>query len=68
MFFFINNRKWDIVGAYPPPSVDNKTFSDLFTRGMDRISTIYDNILIVGDLKYDTLAKSKGATLLDLCD
>ena len=50
------------------PSVDNKTFSDLFTRGMDRISTIYDNILIVGDLNYDILDKNKGATLLDLCD
>ena len=65
---YINNRKWAIVGAYRPPSVDNKTFSDLFTRGMDRISTIYDNILIVGDLNYDTLDKNKGATLLDLCD
>ena len=65
---YINNRKWAIVGAYRPPSVDNKTFSDLFTKGMDRISTIYDNILIVGDLNYDTLDKNKGATLLDLCD
>ena len=35
---------------------------------MDRINTIYDNILIVGDLNYDTLDKNKGTTLLDLCD
>ena len=35
---------------------------------MDRISTIYGNILILGDLNYDTLDKNKGATLLDLCD
>ena len=35
---------------------------------MDHISTKFDNILLTGDLKYDTLGKTKGATLLDLCD
>ena len=35
---------------------------------MDKISTEIDNIVIAGDLNYDTLNKDKGATLLDLCD
>ena len=64
----INKRKWAIIGAYRPPSMDNKLFTDLFTKGMDHISTKFDNILLTGDLNYDTLDKTKGATLLDLCD
>ena len=34
----------------------------------DRITTKFDNIVLAGDLNYDTLDKTKGATLLDLCD
>ena len=64
----INKRKWAIVGAYSPPSMDNKLFTDIFTRDMDQISTKFENILIAGDINYDILDKTKGATLLDLCD
>ena len=64
----INKRKWAIVGAYRSPSMDNKLFTDLFTKGMNHISTKFDNITLTGDLNYDTLDKTKGATLLDLCD
>ncbi|MCW4342515.1 MAG: hypothetical protein N0E48_03985 [Candidatus Thiodiazotropha endolucinida] len=64
----LNNRKWAILGTYRPPSVNNNIFSDIFTRGLDRISTQFDNILIAGDLNYDLSDKTKGATLLDLCD
>ena len=48
--------------------MDNKLFNDLFTKGMDQITTKFDNILLAGDINYDTLDKSKDATLLDLCD
>ena len=48
--------------------MDNKLFTDLFTKGMNHISTKFDNITLTGDLNYDTLDKTKGATLLDLCD
>ena len=64
----INNRKWAVLGTYRPPSVKNSVFTDLFTKGLDRISTHYDNILIAGDLNYDMLDKSKGTTLSDICD
>ena len=64
----INNRKWAIVGVYRPPSMDNKIFTDLFTRGMDLISTKFDNVLTLGDLNYDCLDRTRGGTLLDLCD
>ena len=64
----INNRKWAVVGAYRPPWVDNKRFSDIVTKGTDKIATQFDNILILGDLNYDCMDKSKGSTLFDLCD
>ena len=48
--------------------MDNKLITDLFKKGMDHISTKFDNILLTGDLNYDTLDKTKGATLQDLCD
>ena len=64
----INNRKWALVGAYRPPSMDNTLFTDLFTKGMDLISTKFDNILILGDLNYDLLDRTKGTTLHDMCD
>ena len=64
----INNRKWAIVGVYRPPSMDNKIFTDLFTRGMDLISTKFDSVLTLGNLNYDCLDRTRGSTLLDLCD
>ena len=48
--------------------VDNKLFSDIVTKGTDKIATQFDNILILGDLNYDCMDKSKGSTLFDLCD
>ena len=62
----INNRKWAIIGMYRPPSMDNTLFTDLFTKGVDLISTKY--IMILGDLNYDMLDRSKGSTLHDICD
>ena len=64
----INNRKWVVIGAYRPQSVPNKTFIDLAITRFDKISTYYDNILLVSDLNFDSLDNSKGSTLFDLCD
>ena len=64
----INNRKWAVVGAYRPPWVDNKLFSDIVTKGTDKIATHFDNTILLGDLNYDCMDKSKGSTLFDLCD
>ena len=48
--------------------MDSKIFTDLFTRGMNPISTKFDNVLTLGDLNYDCLDHTRGSTLLDLCD
>lgn len=64
----INYRKWAIIGMYRPPSMENKLFSDLFTKGLDKISTHFDNIMVAGDLNYDHLSPTKCRTLTDLCE
>ena len=57
-----------MIVAYRPPSVDNATFGDICTKGLDKLSTQFDNIMVLGDLNYDLLDKLKGETLFDLCD
>ena len=64
----ISDRKWAVIGVYRPPSVDNKLFADIFTKGIDKISTQYDNIMVAGDLNYDCLDSSKSKILTDICD
>jgi hypothetical protein len=34
----------------------------------DKISTLYDNVLILGDINYDMLSEHKGAPLKNVCD
>ena len=64
----INNRKWAVFGAYRPPSVDSKLFSNIAVKGTDKIITHFDNIILLGDLNYDSQDKNKGSALLDLCN
>ena len=35
--------------------MDNKLFSDIFTKGLDKVSVHFDNIMVTGDLNYDCL-------------
>ena len=64
----INDRKWAVIGAYRPQSVDNKLFSDIVTKGIHKISTHYKNIIVAGCLHYDCLDNAKSKTLTDICD
>ena len=64
----INSQKWAIIGAYRPPSVKDSTFTDILTKGLDKISIHFDNMILIGDLNYDCLDKTKSETLTDICD
>ena len=55
----INNRKWAIIGAYRPPSLKNHIFSDILTKGLDKLSIHFDNVMLLGDLNYDCLDRVK---------
>ena len=61
-------RTLAVIGVYRPPSVDNKLFSDFVTKGIGKISTHYENIMVAGDLSYDCLDSAKSKTLTDICD
>ena len=65
----INNRKWAVVWAYSTGLLGwiINFFSDIVTTGTDKIATQFDNIILLGDLKYDCQDKSKVSTLFDLC-
>ena len=48
--------------------MDNKLFSDIFTKGLDKVSVPFDNIMVTGDLNYDCFEPSKSKPLIDICD
>jgi hypothetical protein len=64
----INKRKWLISGLYRPQSINDNNFNKDFIDTFDKISTLYDNVLILGDINYDMLSEHKGAPLKNVCD
>ena len=64
----IAGRKWAIVCAYRPPTLQNSTFTDDFTVALDRIHVHFDNIIVVGDLNYDLTQPAKCEPLRSVCD
>jgi hypothetical protein len=57
----LNKRKWLISGLYWPQSINDNNFNKDFIDTFDKISTLYDSILILGDIDYDMLSEHKGA-------
>ena len=64
----LNKRKWLISGLYRPQSINDNNFNKDFIDTFDKISTLYDSILILGDINYDMLSEHKGAPLKTVCD
>ena len=64
----LNGCKWLFIGAYKPPSMTDELFVTDTTLGLDKISEKYDNYLVLGDLNFDMLEKSKGSRLNNVCD
>jgi hypothetical protein len=44
-----------ICGLYRPPSLCDNIFIEDLNKTFDKISTKYDNIIIIGDLNYNYL-------------
>ncbi|XP_069140974.1 uncharacterized protein [Argopecten irradians] len=64
----IQKRKWAFIGTYKPPSMHDNDFMNDAVLSIDRVSTKYDNFMILGDLNFDCLNENKGKTLSDFCD
>ena len=64
----MSKRKWCILGAYRPPSMNNQNFESDLTKYLDKMFINYDNIICIGDLNYDLLIKEKSKPLTNICD
>ena len=53
---------------YNPPSVKDDTFNSNCVKTLDKITTQFDNTLLLGDLNYDLCDPHRGMTLSDICD
>ena len=51
----IIKKKWCILFAYRPPSIDKEEFFDEISVNLNKILGIYDNIILTGDLNIDEL-------------
>ena len=47
------------LGAYKPPSISDESFETDCTLGLDRISEKYEHYILLGELNFDMLDKSK---------
>ena len=58
----INREKWIIATIYRPPSTDIQTFLDSLNTLTERMMTITDMIIIMGDTNVDVLRKDRKST------
>ena len=49
----VNKIKWLLIGAYKPPSMKNTTFTNDFTKSLDKAIVYFDHIFLAGDLNFD---------------
>ena len=49
----IKERKWFILFAYRPESIDRKLFFDEINKSLSKAAKNYDNIIVAGDLNID---------------
>ena len=64
----LNGEKWIFLGAYKPPSISDESFETDCTLGLDRISEKYEHYILLDDLNFDMLDKSKSSNLNNVCD
>ena len=62
----LNNKKWGIILAYKPPKITNTEFLHEMEGLCERMTSLYENILLMGDLNFDLLDPNKSSALQDL--
>ena len=63
-----NDRRWAVIGMYNPPSVKDDISNSLCVKSLDKITSMFDNTILLGDLNFDLNDPQKGKTLSDICD
>ncbi|CAG2193393.1 unnamed protein product [Mytilus edulis] len=64
----LDKTKWLIYAIYRPPSMANNIFYDSINILLDKGSKFIENYMVIGDLNYDFMVKSKSQILEDICD
>ena len=68
----IGQRRFALVSAYKPPSVNNATFRTELTTVLDQAISLCVNVICLGDLNCDIIHpfmnNNQGKCLLDICD
>ena len=64
----LQNSKILICGAYKPPSITDDMFENDCSLTLDKISSKYDNYILLGDLNFDMLCEQKCSSLMNMCD
>ena len=67
--FTVSNRKWFIMFAYRPESIDRKIFFDELTVSLNKAFMNYDYVTVIGDLNIDNDGHTdRHGFLSDMCD
>ena len=66
----IKNKKWFIMFAYRPESIDRKIFFEEVKISLDKALSKYDHVILLGDLNVDMDIPSTDTKgyLSNLCD
>ncbi|CAG2224032.1 unnamed protein product [Mytilus edulis] len=59
----LDKTKWLIYAIYRPPSMANNIFYDSINILLDKGSKFIENYMVIGDLNYDFMVKSKSQIL-----
>ena len=59
-----NDRRWAVIGMYNPPSVKDDIFNSLCVKSLDKITSMFDNTILLGDLNFDLSDPQKGKPLV----
>ena len=65
-----SEKKWVISSIYRPPNAENLTgFFEEMTTSLTKVTSNYENIIVMGDFNIDIKCKSVGSNnLSDFCD
>ena len=66
----IEKTKWLLISAYKPPSLSDLCFVDEFSTLLDKVFSLSDNVVVLGDLNFDMLemTSKNPKPLSDICD
>ena len=66
MEIVLNKTKWVVASVYKPPKVTDYQFQSEMEPLLERLTSLYDRILVLGDMNFDLMKPEKSQALQDL--